>query len=352
MNDRNRSLSRLLSLLMTRGYLLVVFSLMACPLAWGQPAQEAGLSDSQEIWVNIFPGGTRIYGLWRDVREPDVLYAATHRGLFKTTDRGFYWAPVFLIDAKWLTLEQSEQSPNLMYLGGSLEQRSDTYVWKSEDSGKTWAPVGKGILNAAVTQIAIDPQQNPIVYVLSGGQLFKTRNGGATWARITPELDLPAKLGYAGRVGPPIPFFTIDPNNPKHLLAGATLQILRNYLVESHDGGLSWEVSGIGRRPGLLGKDYDEFQEARWSFLYFHPENRDLLVAGFLGGPVESGYVHIPGLIISRDGGTTWRNISVKGENTGVPRPTWGAVPRMNWLAFQRTATGALYLGTDSGLFI
>lgn len=41
MNDRNRSLSRLLSLLMTRGYLLVVFSLMACPLAWGQGSQQS-----------------------------------------------------------------------------------------------------------------------------------------------------------------------------------------------------------------------------------------------------------------------------------------------------------------------
>src|SRR5207244_2168168 len=103
--------------------------------------EESGTPTSRELWVSIFPVGVRIYGLWRDVSDPNTVYAATHRGLYKSTDGGMYWFPIFSREAEWLTFAQSKSSPSVLYLGLGGQQGR---LWKSANGGQNWNEVGSG----------------------------------------------------------------------------------------------------------------------------------------------------------------------------------------------------------------
>jgi len=75
-------------------------------------------------------------------------------------------------------------------------------IWKSEDEGGSWRPIGDGLANLAVNTLAIDPRQPAVMYAgtgegymreeirgtglpLRGSGIFVTRDGGSTWERLT-----------------------------------------------------------------------------------------------------------------------------------------------------------------------
>jgi photosystem II stability/assembly factor-like uncharacterized protein len=82
--------------------------------------------------------------------------------------------------------------PNIMYAGGS-----GGGVWKSLDTGATWAPLTDNILpNSAIASIAVDPVNTNILYVgtgycysanvsYNGSGLYKSSDGGGTWQKLT-----------------------------------------------------------------------------------------------------------------------------------------------------------------------
>src|ERR1022692_1382589 len=61
-----------------------------------------------QFWINVFPLGVRVYDIQPDARNTNVLYACTHRGLFKTSNGGMTWAPIFGYDVDCLAFAQSK----------------------------------------------------------------------------------------------------------------------------------------------------------------------------------------------------------------------------------------------------
>ena len=74
-------------------------------------------------------------------------------------------------------------------------------IWKSDDDGVTWRPMGDGLTNIAVNALAIDAQRPSRMYVgtgegyfreeirgtglpLRGGGVFVSDNGGSSWERL------------------------------------------------------------------------------------------------------------------------------------------------------------------------
>jgi photosystem II stability/assembly factor-like uncharacterized protein len=83
-------------------------------------------------------------------------------------------------------------------------------VWQTRDAGASWRPIGESMANVAVNAMALSPRQPDVVYAgtgegyfredvrgtglpLRGGGIFKTTDGGATWARLaataTPDFE-------------------------------------------------------------------------------------------------------------------------------------------------------------------
>jgi photosystem II stability/assembly factor-like uncharacterized protein len=87
----------------------------------------------------------------------------------------------------------SAQNANLYYVGGA-----DGGVWKSEDAGATWRPLTDHLPTTAIGAIAVDPDNDQVVYAGSGEAnfanhsryglgLYKTSDGGENWEVLAAD---------------------------------------------------------------------------------------------------------------------------------------------------------------------
>jgi photosystem II stability/assembly factor-like uncharacterized protein len=148
--------------------------------------------------------------------------------------------------------------------------------------GCNWTPVGPGagydpsnpaqlVYSGKIHAIAIDPTLPSTVYIgASGGGVWKTTDSGATWA---PMSDYQTSLA--------IGTLTIDPNQHLHILAGTGIDPIGlmdyygNGLLLSPDGGGTWAEAGAAT-----------FDRASISRIVFNPNDatsQHLLLSSNLG---------------------------------------------------------------------
>src|SRR5579872_4866544 len=168
----------------------------------------------------------RVQDIAVDARNPNTWYIGTaFGGLWKTTNRGVTFTPVF-DDGGSFTLccvVIDPKNSNVVWLGTgeNASQRSAHFgdgVYKSTDAGKTWQRVGLAT-SEHIGQIVIDPRNSNVVYVAAQGPLwsaggerglYKTTDGGGTWDRV---LYVSEDTGISDVV--------FDPKNPDVLYASA-----------------------------------------------------------------------------------------------------------------------------------
>jgi photosystem II stability/assembly factor-like uncharacterized protein len=221
--------------------------------------------------VGPFRGG-RVVAVSGVVGQDNVYYfGAVAGGVWKTTDAGLNWKPVFdkTKDASPSigAIAVSESDPNVIYVGtGEACIRGNIVggngVWKSLDAGKTWKFAGLGDTHA-IGRLAVNPKNPEIAFVAALGHpfadneergIFRTRDGGKTWEKV---LYKDAKSGGIDVV--------FDPNNPNILFA-ALWQAKRtpwsmdsggpgSGLYRSIDGGTTWkQLKEHGLPEGILGR--------------------------------------------------------------------------------------------------
>ena len=165
---------------------------------------------AQTVPPNLFGGlSWRMIGPFRGGRaetatgvpgDPNTFYfGAVGGGIWKTTDAGTVWTPVF--DAQHMAsigaIEVAPSNPDILYAGtGETDLRSDIAfgdgVYKSTDAGKTWRNVGLRDTRQ-IGRILIHPTNPDIVYVAALGHaygpneergVFRTSDGGRTWTKV------------------------------------------------------------------------------------------------------------------------------------------------------------------------
>src|SRR6266542_2127600 len=161
----------------------------------------------------------RVVGFAVHPKDRSQYYvAAASGGVWKTTNAGTTWKPVFDEQGSYSigTVVLDPKDPHVVWVGTgeNNSQRSVGYgdgVYRSDDGGQTWANVG---LKASehVGRIVIDPRNSDVVYVAAQGPLwgpggdrglYKTSDRGKTWKAI---LQVSENTGITDVV--------IDPQTP------------------------------------------------------------------------------------------------------------------------------------------
>jgi len=219
-----------------------------------------------------------------------IVYAAIGpSGLWKSTDNGMHWAPVFDSQGSVSigSVEVSRSNPDIVWVGtGESTCRNSVAigdgVYKSEDGGKTWTH--KGLTETRhVDRILIDPTNPDIVYVGAMGHLwgpnkergvFKTTDGGKTWRKT---LYFDENTGIAEMV--------MDPAN-NHIIYAAAYNHRRNPfyynsggpnsgLYKSTDSGETWKQLKNGLPEGTNGRIGISVCRTKPEVVYTIIENKD-----------------------------------------------------------------------------
>jgi photosystem II stability/assembly factor-like uncharacterized protein len=198
-------------------------------------------------------------------------FGAVDGGVWKTTDAGLTWNPIF--DGQPIAsigaVEVAPSNPNVLYAGtGESDIRSALSsgdgVYKSVDAGKSWKNVGLRDTRQ-ISRIVIDPHNPDVVYVGALGHayapnddrgVFKSTDGGATWTHV---------LAKGPNVG--VSDLAIATANPSVLFAGtwnphrppwstyAPLQGPGGGIYRSTDSGATWtQLTGNGLPDGDWGR--------------------------------------------------------------------------------------------------
>lgn len=234
--------------------------------------------------------------------DPTTYYfGATGGGVWKSTDGGMTWSPVFDKEGTGSigSIAVANSDHNIIYVGtgeacirGNISQGDGVY--RSLDGGKTWKNTGLRDTRA-IGKVIVNPSNPEIAFVAALGHpygpnaergIFRTTDGGKSWEKVLYKDENTGGIDVA-----------FDPHNP-NIVYGALWQARRT----------SWGMTD--------------------------------------GGPGS-------GLYRSTDGGTTWKQL----QEHGLPKGPYGRVgiavaansDRVYALIEARNPDGGLYRSDDGG---
>ena len=293
--------------------------------------------DHWELRTDGLPEAPAIRAIAVHPQKPQIVYAGTQQGPYRSTDCGDHWEKVNVPDhglSVWSLLFHP-RDPNVMYAG-----YESCEIYRSEDGGESWRHLPVDVRFPEVTMTprsnlakrvlmlagsATDPEE--LYGAIEVGGLIRTLDGGESWENLShghylndDSVDMhgvlvsgmhTATVYSICRVGM---FRSIDhgehwlhvpleplndqgttycrkirqvPGDPDSIwiAAGAAFQSEMGVLLHSKDGGVSWERADIGFQP----------QSTMWD-LAFDERHPSRMCCATSDGEVFA----------SHDGGHTW----------------------------------------------
>ncbi|MES1243730.1 MAG: glycosyl hydrolase [Acidobacteriota bacterium] len=189
-------------------------------------------------------------------------------------------------------------------------------VWKTTNAGVTWTPIFEDQPSYSIGEITLDPTNPEVVWVGTGENVsgrhvgwgdgvYRSPDGGRTWQR----MGLP-RSEHIGRI-------LVDPRDGNRVLVAAEGPLWapggERGVYRSTDGGATWTPAlRIDEDTGVTDLEFDPSNP---DVVYAAAYQRRRHVWGFLGGGPGSG------LWKSVDNGKTWRRLK-----TGLPGGDMGKI--------------------------
>ncbi len=210
------------------------------------------------------------------------------------------------IGGRIIDIEFNPQDGNIVYAGAATGG-----VFKSTDAGVTWFPIFDEQAILTIGDIGIDPQNPDVIYVgtgeangghnnFAGGGIYKSTDGGVSWTFLGLE-----KTVSIGRI-------VVDPFNPQRVFVAAVGSYFgpnpERGVYRSTDGGQTWEQKlfvsdSTGAIDIILDPLNSRLMAAMWERV------RPPEFGTHLFGPTS-------GIYRSNDGGDTW---ALLGPGSGLP---------------------------------
>jgi len=160
-------------------------------------------NDRGDNWSIISPPLSSGFPMWSMAvapGDPNTLYTgATGNGvLYRTSNAlaagGASWTDITspaLPDRLINAIAVDPLNSDIAYLGVSgFSFGADTqgHVFKTTDGGTTWADISANLPNTPVNAVLIDPSLLDTIYVGTDVGVFRTKNGGRSWQTLVQGL--------------------------------------------------------------------------------------------------------------------------------------------------------------------
>ena len=198
------------------------------------------------------------------------------------------------------------EAPSVAYVGAV-----DGGVWRTTDFGQTWSPVFEGQSTQSIGAIAIAPSNSDVIYVGSGEGLrrpdlstgdgmYKSTDGGQTWTHLG--------LRDSQQIGA----IAVDPKDPNRVFVAALGHPYgpneERGVFRSTDGGATFQkVLYKNADTGAIDLALDP-SDSKTIYAVLWSSRRS---PWHMGGEIK---VAGSGLFVSHDGGDTWQQLT-----TGLP---------------------------------
>jgi photosystem II stability/assembly factor-like uncharacterized protein len=299
-----------------------------------------------QSWVRLGPEGGQVISLAAS-SAGEVLLGTADGHVFASADSGQHWQLSGHVSARWDAVVQT------MIPDAATRGRVFAAVWfqdpvagggvfLSEDNGKTWQPAG--LRGEAVRALSQSSQDSSVLVAGTKSGVFRTKDAGATWKRISPESD--GELRNLDSIA-------IDPRDANVIYAGTF-----HLAWKTIDGGKHWAeiADGMIDDSDIMSVAIDrtnpqrilasacsgiyrsESGGAHWTKLAGIPyaSRRTQQIVQDPGNPAKWFAATTEGLWQSLDGGETWERIL--GRDIVVNSVAFGGPGR------------SLVIGTDDGI--
>ncbi len=224
--------------------------------------------------------------------SPDVVYVgsgegmqrpdlSTGDGLYRSKDGGTTWKHLGLRDGQQIPqIVVDPKNPERLYiavLGHPYGPNEERGLYRSKDGGETVQKVLGAGPDVGAADVVIDPSDPQTLLAAlwesreapwengtfrgPGSGLYKSKDGGSTWRKIT--RGLPGEAEGLGRIG-----LTYAPSLPSRMYATVDARA-KGGLYRSDDGGESWTRTTDDARVTDRGDDFAEVK--------VHPRDPDTI---------------------------------------------------------------------------
>jgi photosystem II stability/assembly factor-like uncharacterized protein len=267
--------------------------------------------------------GGRIHDVEVDPKDPSTIFlAAAGGGLWKTTNHGILWTPVFdeTGENSFGDVAISPVDSRIIWAGTGEQNNRQSSTWgggiyRSTDGGTSWTFLGLRE-TASIARVVAHPANPDIAFVAAVGNLwrpssergvYRTTDAGRTWTKV---LAVDSVTGANEII--------MDPRDPQVLYASTYSRLRSSFgfngggagsgIWKSTDGGTTWARIETGMPVGDKGR----------IGLAIAISKPDVLIA-----TVE--HQQQSGTYRSNDAGATWTRMS--GTN---PRPMYFSHPTID----------------------
>lgn len=252
--------------------------------------------------------------------------------------RGVYLVAVFLLDLVLAIIILPAQDRAAFAQSQTQAGGYNAEFFK----GLRWRNIGPNRGGRSIASAGVVGRPNEYYFGATGGGLWKTTDGGETWAPVTDGKIQSSSVGAVA----------VSESNPDVVYIGMGEACLRGNIMQgdgiykSTDAGKTWEHMGLENTQII-------------SRIRIDPANPDVVYVAALGHPAAPNDDR--GVFKSTDGGKTWKKVLFRDEKTGaidlamdrnnskvLYAALWEAY-RVSWQASSGGPGSGLFKSTDGG---